>query len=332
MNIWAGLLAVVAAAMMQGSFGVPQKFVRNWPWEKSWLFYCFAGVLLFPWAVVALTVPHTLDVYAQAGAGVVGLTAVFGACWGIGSVLFGLGLDALGVALGFSIMMSMIAALGSLIPMAVLHPADLFSGKGALLILGLVLAIVGVVLCARAGALKAGAASTAGKRHLARGILICVLSGAASPGMAFAFNFAGPIERAAKSFGASEINAPMASFVVAVTAGFFVNAGYCVYLLRKNQTWGKGLPEDRGRNLLFTFAMGFLWFMGFYLYGVGKSQMGQMGAAIAWPILMVLQVLVANVWGLVTGEWKNADRRAFRYLGAGLAIIIASVVVIARAS
>jgi L-rhamnose-H+ transport protein len=124
----------------------------------------------------------------------------------------------------------------------------------------------------------------------------------------------------------------MATFAIAVTAGFLVNAAYCVYLLGKNKTWGKGLPEDRGRNFLFAFGMGFLWFMGFYLFGVGKSQLGELGGEVGWPIFMSLQVLVANVWGLVTGEWKNADRRAFRYLSAGLAIIIAAVVVIARAS
>ena len=31
-------------------------------------------------------------------------------------------------------------------------------------------------------------------------------------------------------------------------------------------------------------------------------------------------VVVANVWGLLTGEWKNADRRAFHYLGAGIVL------------
>jgi hypothetical protein len=46
---------------------------------------------------------------------------------------------------------------------------------------------------------------------------------------------------------------------------------------------------------------------------------------------MTIMVVVANLWGLATGEWKNADRRAFRYLGAGIAVIIAAAVIIARA-
>jgi L-rhamnose-H+ transport protein len=148
--------------------------------------------------------------------------------------------------------------------------------------------------------------------------------------MSFALEFGKPIEKAAAAAGANAANAPMAIFAVAMSAGFFVNAGYCILLLRRNGTWGKGLPQDRTRNVLFTTAMGFLWLFGFYLYGVGKTQVGELGA-ICWPIFMTIMVVVANIWGLVTGEWKNADRRAFRYLIAGIVVIICSSLIIAKA-
>ncbi|MGE5644709.1 MAG: L-rhamnose/proton symporter RhaT [Acidobacteriota bacterium] len=328
---WIGFLAVVAGAVMQGSFALPQKFVRGWPWEKNWLFYSIAGMIVFPWLLVALFVPHAATAYADAGAGVVALAALFGMGWGIGSVLFGLGLDAVGVALGFAIIMSMIAALGALVPLAVLHPDELMSRKGLLIIAGLVVVIAGVALCARAGALKDAAAPAASRKNLARGIAICVASGAASPMMNFAVEFGKPIETAAAAQGANAANAPMAIFAVAMSAGFLINAGYCLYLLRRNRTWNKGLPQDRSRNLLYTLAMGFLWLIGFYLYGAGKTQIGELGASICWPIFMTIMVVVANVWGLVTGEWKNADRRAFRYLGAGIAAMIFASVIIAQA-
>ncbi len=123
----------------------------------------------------------------------------------------------------------------------------------------------------------------------------------------------------------------MAIFAVAMSAGFLVNAGYCLYLLRRNRTWNKGLPQDRTRNFLYTVAMGVLWLFGFYLYGVGKTEVGELGGTIGWPIFMTMMVVVANIWGLLTGEWKNADRRAFRYLGAGIAVIIAASLIIAKA-
>jgi L-rhamnose-H+ transport protein len=330
-HVWIGLLTILAAALMQGSFAIPQKFLRGWPWEKNWLFYSIVGMVVLPWLIVAFVVPHPFDAFAQAGVGAVALAALFGAGWGVGSVLFGLGLDALGVALGFAIIMSMIAALGALVPLAVLHPADLMSQKGLLIIIGLAVVIAGVALCARAGALKEAATPAAGKRNLARGIAICVASGAASPMMNFAVEFGKPIEKAAAAGGANAANAPMAIFAVAMSAGFLVNAGYCIYLLRRNRTWNKGLPQDRARNFLYTVAMGVLWLFGFYLYGVGKTEVGELGGTIGWPIFMTMMVVVANIWGILTGEWKNADRRAFHYLGAGIAVIIAASLIIAKA-
>ncbi|MGD0201027.1 MAG: L-rhamnose/proton symporter RhaT [Bryobacteraceae bacterium] len=326
-----GLLAVIAGAMMQGSFALPQKFVRNWPWEKSWLFYSISGMVLFPWLLVALVVPNPAQAYANAGPGVLALTAIFGAGWGIGSVLFGLGIAALGVALGFAIIISLTAALGALVPMAVLEPAKFWGKPGALLVIGLVVVIAGVALCAKAGALKDADAAAGGKRKFARGLAICIASGIASPMLNFAFNFGAPIQKEAARLGASMNNASIAVFAVAISAGFLINAGYCLYLLGRNKTWGTGLPADRGRNLLYTLAMGCLWLFGFYFYGVGSTQLGDLGKVIGWPIFMTVMVVVANIWGLLTGEWKNADRRAFRYLGAGLALMVCALAIMAPA-
>jgi L-rhamnose-H+ transport protein len=327
-DAWSGFAAVIAGAAMQGSFALPQKFLRGWAWEKSWLLYSITGMVVFPWLLVALFVPNPAAAYASAGTGPVIVAALFGAGWGVGSVLFGLGIDALGVALGFAIIMSMIAALGALVPLAVLHPADLASQKGLLIIIGLAIAIAGVVLCARAGALKSGASTAGNRRNIARGVAICVASGAASPMMNFAVEFGKPLEKAAAAAGANAANAPMAIFAVAMSSGFLVNAGYCLYLLARKGSWRGGTAQDRSHNVLFCTAMGFLWLFGFYLYGVGKTQVGELGASICWPIFMTITVVVANVWGLVTGEWKNADRRAFHYLGAGIALIITAAVVI----
>lgn len=327
---WLGLLAVLAGAAMQGSFGVPQKFVRGWPWEKSWLVYSIAGMIVFPWLLVALVIPSPGAVYAAVDGGVLLRTALFGAGWGIGSVLFGLGIASVGLALGFAIIISMTAAVGSLAPLLALHPDRFFSSTGALLVAGLAGVIAGVILCAKAGALKdPGTAAKGG--NLARGLAICVASGIMSPMLNLGFEFGKPIANEAARLGADAANASIAIFALAISAGFLVNAGYCVYLLRKNATWAKGMAEHRPRNLALTFAMGFLWLFGFFLYGLGATKLGTLGSVVGWPIFMTTMVVVANVWGLATGEWKQADPRAFRYLGFGLALMVAALVVIARA-
>ena len=323
---WAGLLLVALGGIMQGSFALPQKFVRNWAWEKTWLCYSVFGMIVFPWAVAAALLPDAAGVYGAAGGAVLARTALFGLSWGAGSVLFGLGLARMGMALGFAIIMSIIASVGSLVPMAVLHPDQLFAARGAYLMAGLAIVVAGLAMCARAGALRERS-SGAPAGGLAKGIVICVASGVLSSGMSFSYAFGEPIAAEAVRHGAERGNSSMAIFVVAVTAGFFVNLGYCLYLLARRRTWNA--PAPAVRNAALAAAMGALWFFGFFYYGVGYRRMGELGDSIGWPLLMMTIVLASNLWSLATGEWKKAGAAALRSLAAGMAILLVAFAVIA---
>lgn len=321
----AAFLLVGAGGAMQGSFALPHKFVRGWSWEKMWLCYSIAGMIALPWLLTALLIPDAAGVYAGAGGNVMARTALFGFGWGLGSVLFGLGIAMLGMALGIAIIISLVAAAGSLVPLIVLHPEQLATQKGALLIAGLGLVVAGMLFCARAGALR-DAKAQAGTR-LGRGLLVCIASGVLSSMMNFSFAFGEPIAAEAVRRGAAPGNAPFAIFTVAVTAGFLANAGYCIYLLKRNRSWrdeGAG-----GRNTALACAGGALWLFGFFFYAQGLGRLGTLGTSVGWPMFMMLQVLSANVWALVTGEWRQAPPAALRNLGVGMAILLAALAVIA---
>jgi L-rhamnose-H+ transport protein len=329
-TLWMGMAAVLAGAAMQGSFGLPQKFIRGWAWEKSWLVYSLAGMIVFPWIVAALVIPDPGAVLRAVDGRVLLTTALLGAGWGVGSVLFGLGIARVGLALGFAVIISMTAVFGALIPLAVLDPGQLMSSQGALLAAGLAIVVAGVAFCSRAAALRDK--STPGGAGFTPGLLICVASGITSPMLNVGFTLGAPIQSAAVRSGAGAENASIATFAVEFAAGFLVNAGYCLRLLGKNRTWGGSLPGQAGRNTALALAMGLLWFFGFFLYGLGATALGKLGPIVGWPIFMTAMVLIANLWGLVTGEWKNADRRAFGNLGAGLALMVAALAVIAAAN
>lgn len=331
---WAGLLVVALGAAMQGSFALPQKYIRGWAWERMWLAYSITAMVAIPWLLILAAIPQAWGAYGAAGGGVLARTALFGAGWGIGSVLFGLGIARVGMALAFAIIISLTAAVGSLVPLAVLHPDQLASRRGGLLFIGLAVVVAGVALCARAGALKeaAPAGAPAGRSGFARGLAICVASGIASPMMNFSFAFGGPISEQAARLGAGPAAANFAIFSVAVSAGFLINAGYCLYLLGRNRSWGQGEARDRLRNSLLAAAMGALWLFGFYFYGSGTAWLGAYGPILAWPVFMTVMVLVANFWGLATGEWKQAPGRARRYLAAGIVVLVAALIVIGAAA
>lgn len=319
-----GVLLVFAGGSMQGSWTLPMKYTRGWAWERTWLMYSVLAMIVFPWLLVMLLVPEAGAVYASAGAGVVARAALFGAGWGCGSVLFGLGVAQVGMALGFAVIISLTAAVGSVVPLAVQQPEKLASAQGLTLIGGLVAVIAGIILCAKAGALKETATRGEG---LARGLAICVVSGVTSPMMNFAFSFGKSIQDEAVRRGAGAAVASIAVLAVAVSAGFVLNAGYCVLLLARNRSWASQAPALR--YTVFAAVMALLWLVGMFCYGMGASKLGEAGTSVGWALFMTIIVLVANFWGLVTGEWKGSPRRAYGYLTAGLSVLIAALVVIA---
>src|SRR5215467_12482885 len=142
-SIFFGIGLILIGGIFAGTYTLPMKFAPRWPWEAIWLVYSLAGLLLIPIAVDVVTIPNVLAVYGGASAESLGATVLFGLGWGIGSVLFGIGVSRLGMSLGFSIILGLTAALGSLVPLAVLTPAAIVSLKGLVLLGGLAVIILG---------------------------------------------------------------------------------------------------------------------------------------------------------------------------------------------
>ena len=331
---WAGLLVVALGAAMQGSFALPQKFIRGWAWEKMWLVYSVTAMIALPWLLIMAAIPEAWWAYPGVPGGVIARTALFGAGWGVGSVLFGLGIARVGMALAFAIIISLTAAVGSIVPLAVLHPDQLATRRGLLLFAGLAVVVIGVVLCSRAGAMKEAAAGrpATARGGFGRGLAICIASGIASPMMNFSFAFGGPIAEETRRLGSGPAAANFAVFAIAVSAGFLINAGYCVYLLARNRSWATGEAGRGWNNTLLAIAMGALWLFGFYCYGSGTAWLGSYGPILGWPVFMTVMVLVANFWGLATGEWRQAPQQALRLLKLGIAVLVLALVVIGAAA
>jgi hypothetical protein len=53
--------------------------------------------------------------------------------------------------------------------------------------------------------------------------------------------------------------------------------------------------------------------------------MGKLGVSLGWAILMSSTVLVANLLGLVAGEWKGSPPGSRRRLAAGLGLLLVAI-------
>ncbi len=74
--------------------------------------------------------------------------------------------------------------------------------------------------------------------------------------------------------------------------------------------------------------MGFLWYSGVVVYGMGADALGTLGGIIGWPVYMSVDIIAGLVWGFLGGEWKGASRTALGYCLAGIAILFLAIGVI----
>jgi L-rhamnose-H+ transport protein len=327
----AALILVLLAGGMNGSFAAPMKRVRGWEWEHTWLVWSFLAMIVFPLAFAAVTVPNLKAVYGAAGPVPLTRTAVYGMVWGASAVLFGLGISRVGLALGFGIILGTGSSLGAIVPFVTLHRDLLFTTVGLLTFLGVGIILTGVAACARAGLLReASGPPQRGKGSFAAGLGICVLSGIGSTFMSLALNEATPIFGAAEALGASSARSMNAVWPVLLGSGFAVNAAYCIFLLVRRSNAARFLHATAA-NLGLVLAMAVLWSGSNFVYGAGARGMGPLGLVLGWPIFMAAIVLTANAWGLLTGEWRGAGRRAAAWAVAGSLLLIAGISEIASA-
>src|SRR6266481_9066972 len=155
MPLFTGFLLVLLAGLLQGTFVLPMTLVRRWSWEHTWATFSLFGMFLFNWLITLYLVPGIFAVYGASPSHDLVVLALFGMGWGIGAVLFGLGMDRLGMALGYPIIMGLIASLGALIPLLVFFPQTLLTLKGLVLLAGTALVIFGIGLCSVGGSRRA---------------------------------------------------------------------------------------------------------------------------------------------------------------------------------
>jgi L-rhamnose-H+ transport protein len=330
-----GLILLLVAGIMNASFTLPMKFTRTWSWENTWLAWSLFALVLLPPVITLLTVPQLGDVYRDAGMGPILLAATFGAGWGVAQVFFGLAVESIGIALTFSIVLGISAAVGSLLPLLRLHSNQLFTPAGGGVIAGVVLVVIGVSICAVAGrrreAVRGGGAGLV-STSLSKGLLLSILCGLGAAFVNFGLTFGHPLLVSAEKFGASSLWAPNAAWLPLMLAGSIPNILYCLYLLSKNKTHRNYASASFAGHTLLAFVMAVFWFGSTLLYGVSAGKLGELGPILGWPLFMSLIVITASVLGILTGEWKNTGKQPLRIQLSGVAFLVAAVFVLALAS
>jgi L-rhamnose-H+ transport protein len=337
-NVALAVGLALLAGILNGSFATPMKYAKYWKWENIWSVWAVVGMLMFPWLMVYVTVPHMVEFYQQVGIRQILLLAGFGVGFGLAQIFFGLGIAALGIALNFAIAIGLSTALGSLVPLVALHSDMILTAKGTVIILGVTLMLVGIVFCAVAGRHKEKAMQSSDqeppegatkKMSFKAGLFICILAGVGSPLINFGLAFGKPLMDRAAQFGVrpmSEANVIWAPLVTAALVPYLI---YCAYLWKKNKTARLFFQSGTAIYWVFGAMMGVLWFGSTVIYGAATAQLAGLGPILGWPLFMSSIIITSNVWGFVTGEWKTAGRKALTTMLAGILFLILGFVTLA---
>jgi len=331
----AGLLLLLVAGVMNASFTLPMKFTRRWAWENTWLIWTIFALLVLPVVVTLITVAHLGEIYSEAGPGLILTVAAFGAGWGVAQVLFGLAVESIGIALTFSIVLGMSAAIGSMIPMIRLHPDRILSQGGMGIMFGVVLVIVGVVICAIAGRKREAALSVPaaeGKRSYSEGLMFAIGCGLGAAMVNLGLVFGAPLLDAAMRRGTAPLWAPNAAWLPVMVAGSIPNLAYCIYLLNKNRTSSRFSDSGTSPYWIYAFIMAAFWFGSTSLYGIASGKLGSWGTILGWPLFMSLIVITASALGILTGEWQNSGKQPLRIQMGAVAVLVLAVFVLAISS
>ncbi len=352
MQVLLGVIFHFLGGSASGSFYAPYKKVKGWNWESFWIVGGLFSWLIVPPIAAYLTIPDFFSIIKSASNSVLSATFIMGLLWGIGGLTYGLGVRYLGISLGSSIILGLCSVFGAIVPSIYYYfnpqqgkdtISDLFGTTwGLLVMLGLALTIVGIIICSKAGSMKdkdlgkANVDASGSEFKLVTGLIVAVISGVLSA--CFSFGIEAGTDMGIKANELWKAANPTATteflfrnnviFVVILWGGLTTNLIWCMILNFRNKSFGDYTNSKTPlvKNYLLCALGGTLWFLQFFFYGMGESKMGN--GASSWILHMSFIILVANLWGILLKEWKGVNKKTTYTIILGIAVIIASVIIV----
>jgi L-rhamnose-H+ transport protein len=80
-------------------------------------------------------------------------------------------------------------------------------------------------------------------------------------------------------------------------------------------------------NYLFSALAGTTWYLQFFFYTMGETQMGRYKFS-SWTLHMASIMIFSTLWGIALREWNGTGRRTKLLVAASLLVLIASTMVV----
>lgn len=168
------------------------------------------------------------------------------------------------------------------------------------------------------------------------GLTLAIVSGVLSACFNFGLEAGAPLAQVANTLWKQANPASTTEFlfrnnviyVVVLWGGLTTNLIYCLYLNSRNHSFNdySNPKTPLLRNYLLSALAGTTWFLQFFFYGMGESKLGN--GASSWILHMSFIILIANMWGLISNEWKGVSLKTRNTLFVGVITIIIAVLIV----
>jgi L-rhamnose-H+ transport protein len=271
------------------------------------------------------------------------------------------------MSLGMAVALGYCAAFGTLMPPLFHGEfGEILNTTSGLVILGGVgICLAGIVVAGIAGMSKEKEMPEEQKKaaikefNFIKGLLVATFSGIMSASMSYGLNAAEPIAQLSAAHGTPAIWTGLPKLVVVLLGGFTSNFIWCVLLNIKNKTGheyfsafqrvsaavadrdlGSGgtavavaqpaLQAERVPmlgNYFFSALAGTTWYMQFFFYTMGETQMGEFKFS-SWTLHMASIIIFSTLWGVALHEWRGSSKKTHWLIAFGLFVLIVSTVVV----
>jgi len=202
---------------------------------------------------------------------------------------------------------------------------------------------------------------------LKKGLLVATFSGVMSACFAYGLAAGDPIKALTIQHGTPVLWQGLPVLVVVLAGGFTTNFAWCVILNIRNHTGYQYFESEiRGKiparreehtleaatdapaeemavavaveqdtevrapmlsNYLFSALAGTTWYMQFFFYTMGETQMGRYKFS-SWTLHMASIIIFSTLWGIALHEWKGAGGRTRRLVALSLLVLVGSTVIV----
>lgn len=358
-----GFTFCLIAGTMGGLFLLPLKYCR-WKFENTWLMVTATMYLILPLAEVSTIIPLASDGHSVwqilgdgAGPKVIAVSFICGLFQGSAGIVFSTTILSIGVSMGYSVMVSAIIAMSTLIPLVFVHPEEVFRLNGMALVTGVILMVLGALMSGMAGKARD---RLNGSRHietqedpgssrlvdpsLGNGqsrppgmppwavVLVSLWVGLCASAYYFLLEFGKEVTNIAQTrYGVPDYLANLVVLTPWILGMSTICFVYCVPRIIKAGTFIDYVRPRRGlwREYALAAGMGAGWYfnqMGFEPAGI--RLMGPLGVSIGASTSTAAAIIAANLAGIKTGEWKGVSPRTRRLVYTSVIILVLGILVV----